>query len=301
LGDFFFEGDLGFIYGERGLGKSWLGKYLARGTATREKVGPWDVHDPMNVGYVDGEMPFDMVVERLRSFGALPDNLHLLNHEYLYDEGEGEVVNLSDPTVQEILKAICLEKDIKVLILDNLSTLTSGVDENKGIDWEKIQPWLLDLRRHKISVIIIHHAGRSGQMRGHSKREDPAFWIIKLEASHSPGKNGAQFISRFTKNRNAFADSDAIDWWFQPQKNGQTLVTTRKADYFTLFLQQVGEGNDTARGIADELGVSPGYVSQLASRAEKQGAIQIEKRKYVLGAIRQKMANSKNSSKGHQE
>ncbi len=38
-------------------------------------------------------------------------------------------------------------------------------------------PWLLDLRRRKIAVVIVHHAGRSGEMRGTSKREDNVFWI----------------------------------------------------------------------------------------------------------------------------
>jgi hypothetical protein len=33
----------------------------------------------------------------------------------------------------------------------------------------------LELQRAKISVVIIHHAGRSGNMRGTSKREDAAF------------------------------------------------------------------------------------------------------------------------------
>ena len=33
----------------------------------------------------------------------------------------------------------------------------------------------------KVTVIIVHHAGRSGLMRGTSKREDSAAWIIKVE------------------------------------------------------------------------------------------------------------------------
>jgi len=35
-----------------------------------------------------------------------------------------------------------------------------------------VQGWLLVLRRRGISVMVIHHAGKSGLQRGTSRRED---------------------------------------------------------------------------------------------------------------------------------
>ena len=108
------------------------------------------------------------------------DCLEFLNHELLF-ERTGKVLNITKPEVQQAITQHCVGRGVKVLILDNLSTLASGMRENEADSWELVNPWLLDLRRRKIAVVIIHHAGRSGEMRGTSKREDNVFWIIALD------------------------------------------------------------------------------------------------------------------------
>jgi hypothetical protein len=111
--------------------------------------------------------------------------------------------------------------EAKCLVLDNLSTLVSGVKGNDSDAWEKMLGWLLDLRRRRIAVIVVHHAGRNGEMRGTNRREDAAFWVIKLEdklESHAGQGAGrrAHFISLFTKpsreSRNG--DGGAYEWEF---------------------------------------------------------------------------------------
>src|ERR1700746_1268207 len=52
-----FEGDLGFVFAARGIGKTWLGMYMAKGLATNQNIGPWTIHDENTVLYLDGEMP----------------------------------------------------------------------------------------------------------------------------------------------------------------------------------------------------------------------------------------------------
>jgi hypothetical protein len=64
LGGWFKQGDLGFIYGARGLGKTWLAMLLARKCAEGGSVAEWNVHKPRRVLYVDGEMPLDGIRER---------------------------------------------------------------------------------------------------------------------------------------------------------------------------------------------------------------------------------------------
>jgi hypothetical protein len=71
-------------------------------------------------------------------------------------------------------------------------------------------------------VIVVHHAGRNGEMRGTSRREDAAFWVIKLEdrlgshAGQGAGR-GAHFVSLFTKpSRNG--DGRAYEWEFIENK-----------------------------------------------------------------------------------
>ena len=58
LGDWFREGDSGFIYSRRGVGKTWLSWMIARGIAMGEDVGPWSAGDQaVKVYYLDGGMP----------------------------------------------------------------------------------------------------------------------------------------------------------------------------------------------------------------------------------------------------
>ncbi len=42
-----------------------------------------------------------------------------------------------------------------MVVLDNLSTLASGMKENDAFEWEQVNNWLLHFRRHKIAVILV--------------------------------------------------------------------------------------------------------------------------------------------------
>jgi len=52
-------------------------------------------------------------------------------------------------------------------------------------------------------------------MRGTSRREDSAFWIIKLEREAEYIEAGCTFLSRFEKNRNSLQDPDPYIWTFK--------------------------------------------------------------------------------------
>jgi AAA domain/DnaB-like helicase N terminal domain len=281
VGDWFRQGDLGFIYAMRGVGKSWFGMDLARAIAERRNFGPWEVHGSKKVMYLDGEMPHQDVGQRDVGLGAGLETLVYVNHEILFDK-TGLVMNLADKDFQDGVLQICLATGIQVLFLDNLSSLATGVNENEGADWELVQPWLLQLRRHKISVVIIHHAGRNNQMRGHSKREDAAFWIVRLDAKASIDRSeGARFTSRFTKCRNARKTPACYEWTYEP--NGEeTLVKVRVAEDLDLFLQHVEDGLESATEIAEEMGCTKGWVSKLAKKAAVRGLIKVNGKKYVL-------------------
>jgi RecA-family ATPase len=175
-------GDLGFIFAARGVGKTWLGMHLACGLACNKNAGPWGISREWKVLYIDGEMPVSDIVVRHRVLGDWTRNLAYINHEILFDR-TGRIINLADGDFQREMLIYCKREKFEVVFLDNLSTLACGVDENKSIDWELIQPWLLQLRRLGVTVIFIHHAGRNNQMRGSSKREDPASWNTTIGLS----------------------------------------------------------------------------------------------------------------------
>jgi hypothetical protein len=194
LGEWLRECDLGFLYGERGIGKTWLVCAVATHVSTGNNLGTWKSWGAFPVLYVDGEMAQDSTRDRLKGMFEANKNLHVLHHERLFDLS-GLSMNLANPLIQKVITNLCIGKEIKVLILDNLSCLVSGVKENDSDAWEQLLFWLLELRRRRIAVIIVHHAGRNGFMRGTSKREDPAAWVIKIESSSkaNPTEDGAKF------------------------------------------------------------------------------------------------------------
>jgi RecA-family ATPase len=73
IGKWFKQGDLGFISGPRGLGKTWLAMVLARKCAEGSSFGglpEWHIHGPRRVLYVDGEMTMDGIRERDTALAA---------------------------------------------------------------------------------------------------------------------------------------------------------------------------------------------------------------------------------------
>ena len=74
-----------------------------------------------------------------------------------------------------------------------------------------IQTWLLKLRRHGISVLLIHHAGTNGRQRGTSRREDALDTVIALRRpeDYSP-EQGARFEIHFEKLRNRVDSAGAM-------------------------------------------------------------------------------------------
>lgn len=283
-GSWFKQGDLGFIFGERGLGKTWLTLDLATGLANGRKVGPWEVPKSRRVLYVDGEMPLDGMRDRLAALEGTADSLLVLNHEWLFQD-KGCVLNLSGGQAQSAIVGLCESERIEVLILDNLSCLFSGMKENEADAWEIVLPWLLELRRRKVAVIIVHHSGRAGtHMRGTSRREDAAFWVMRLDATpdNVGGGDGARFISRFTKTRQGTREeTEPLQWHYKPMGNfTQASFARMKSD--EIFRQWIRDGLDCCSDIAGEMGLTKGAVSKMAKRGERDGWLRIVGRTYKL-------------------
>ncbi len=285
LGDWFCEGDLGFIFAFRGVGKTWLALTIAQALSTGGKLGDWQARAPVKVLYVDGEMPPDLMRNRCAGLEAINVNLEFLNHEILF-ERTGKVLNITNPDVQRAITQRCVNSSTKVLILDNLSTLASGMRENEADSWELVNPWLLELRRRKIAVVIVHHAGRSGEMRGTSKREDNVFWIIALDDTkkNADDKRGARFISRFTKpSRNTQQEVPTYEWHLViDEASGIVTISHKQAQTADVFRRLIEDGVTECNQIAQEMKVSSATVSRFAKKAIDAGWLRKVKREYVL-------------------
>jgi hypothetical protein len=201
------------------------------------------------------------------------NNLRLLNHDILF-ERTGKILNIADKHVQDAITRYCVNSGVKVLFIDNLSTAAFGLKENEADSWERMLPWLLDLRRRKIAVVIVHHAGRSGEMRGTSKREDSVFWILALDDTKKNAelKRGARFVSRFAKpSRNCQEEIPAYEWHFVTEASGEVTISHKQAHALDVFRSIVEAGVTENKQIAAAMKVPEYVISRLAKKAVDGG------------------------------
>ena len=284
LGEWFAEADLGFVYAARGVGKTHLCLGLARALAEGSSIGPWHARAAVPVLYVDGEMNAEQIRERDAALAKCAGTLDYLNHELLFHRTE-KTLNLTRKECQDALTALCIQRGVRVLFLDNLSCLFSGIAENDNDAWEAVLPWLLHLRKINVAVVIVAHAGRNGQMRGASRREDSAAWTLRLDDAIDAAtvKRGAKFVSTFTKpSRHTPRETPAYEWEFSPDASGRCEVVFREASGLEVFLQWLRDGLNTCKDIAEAMDVSKGTVSKLAKRAEAAGRIHNSGKNYTL-------------------
>lgn len=80
-------------------------------------------------------------------------------------------------------------------------------------------------------------------------------------------RQGARFISRFTKNREG-EEVEAGPWlWNFTTDAKKTVVDHRRMDHLDMFVQLVRDGLSACTDIAEEMGVTKGTVSKWAKRA----------------------------------
>jgi putative DNA primase/helicase len=160
--------------------------------------------------------------------------------------------------------------------VDNLASLASGLDENTKQDWDPINQWFLELRFAGISTIMLHHVSKDGKQRGTSAREDNVDISILLKPPYDyTTEDGARFIVEFTKKRISNKHLGLIsntEFKLSLNESGDYVWTysDAKRSNEVQVLQMLDEGTKQNE-IGGILGISPGRVSQIRSKAEKGG------------------------------
>ena len=269
LDDWCWEGDYGIIHGNRGVGKSFLVLAAAVAISGGGKCGPWQAHSALKTLYVDGEMPHGEIDKRLKGLGA-GENLLVAHHDALFHHAEA-TFHLEDPQQQKDLTRFIHHNGVRVLILDNHSVLFPGLSANNDNDaWESIKQWFLELRRRKVCVILVGHNGANGELRGGTRKQDDASWVIRLDRPLAMKGDGARFISSFTKNRHAQCDPADVKWVFLTGKDGITRITAEPSPESELR-KLVEAGETSATAIAKKLGVLKGTVAKWADAGVDAG------------------------------
>ena len=147
-----------------------------------------------------------------------------------------------------------------------------SVCENDSDAWSPIQQWLLRLRRRGMSVLIVHHAGKTGGQRGTSRREDVLDTSISLRrpADYAPTE-GARFEVHIEKGRGVFGEH-ARPFEAQLEVRGGKAAWAMK-DVEDAVLSRVTAllaAGMSVREIAEETGLHRSKVHRLKQRIEQE-------------------------------
>lgn len=209
LSPFLVSQGLVMLYAKRGVGKTHIALGIAHAVASGGSFLKWHAPEPKRVLYIDGEMPAYSLQERLRKI--VSDESQKAKQDFLQfitpDLQDDIIPDLSTKEGRLAIEPFVVDCDL--VIIDNISSLFRSSAENEAESWQPVQEWALDLRRREKSILFVHHAGKSGQQRGTSKREDQldAVIILKQPDDYQP-EQGACFNIHFEKARH-FCGADA--------------------------------------------------------------------------------------------
>jgi putative DNA primase/helicase len=206
--------------------------------------------------------------EQIMSGAALqphPGMLNILAADLL----ELGIGNLACPRIQAELDRWL--EGVELLVLDNLSSLTAVIRDNDAESWNPIQYWLLSLRRRGISVVLIHHAGKNGEQRGTSRREDVLDTSISLRRpSDYTVVEGARFEVHFEKARGLHGDCVKPFEAKLEVRDGAANWTIREVDDVELArVKAFAEDGYSVRDTAEEMGLSKSKVQRLRDKIKE--------------------------------
>lgn len=259
------------VYAARGVGKTFFALEVTMAIAYGTSFLSFNAPKPAAVLYIDGEMPANTMQKRLAAIEArMTPNQNMIEPDIITpDFQEDFMPDLSTVAGQEFIRVHTDKADL--IIVDNISTLNGSAKENEGESWNSIAQWALGLRREKKSVLFIHHAGKNGNQRGTSKREDILDTVIALRhpSDYEPS-NGACFELHFEKARGMVGDCvNPIRCWLTD--DGWRYESLEQNNYQRV-VALANEGLQQ-KDIVAELGLSKSQVSKLIKKAKGLGEV----------------------------
>ena len=285
------------VSGWRGTGKTWFVLSVIDAISKGQPFGPWETDNSVPCLFLDGEMPAQDIQERMSNLKSNSDRVSPL---YIYSDAFSNSLglpraHLANEEWRAEMKQILITKDVKLWVVDNLASLTSGLDENSKKDWDPINSFVLDLRFAGISTIMLHHVNKEGGQRGTSAREDNLDISIMLKTPNDyPAEDGARFIVHFTKARVATRDLKSIadiEFKLTLDESGQYAWTWENAavkENKREILRMLDEGRDY-NFIKKKLGISKSLITKVKKKAIEmdlltpEGKLTEMSRLYVFG------------------
>jgi KaiC/GvpD/RAD55 family RecA-like ATPase len=268
------ERGIGMVYAPRGIGKTFFALEVAMCVATGTPFLGWKPEQPQKVLYLDGEMSRNDLQDRMRKLergrkGALKGQIGFVTPE----GQDGPCPDLSVPEWHRHLEPHVSK--VKLIIVDNISTLCRTGSENDADSWQIAQQWAIQQKSAGRTVLFIHHAGKGGAQRGTSKREDVMDTVIALKRPDDyQAKQGARFEVHFEKSR-GFSGEDAEPFVVQLEEKSGQLEWLSDSLEETLYQKVVAmlKLDMAQKDIAEELMINKSTVSRHSKRAKQEGVL----------------------------
>lgn len=265
------------IVAKRGVGKTHIALGIAYAVASGGTFLKWTAPQPKKVLYIDGEMPAVLMKERLLiiSTMGLPKPASEFLQLLTPDLQSSRMPDLSQKAGRDAIESLL--ENIDLVVIDNISCLFRSGSENESDSWQEAQEWALDLRKKGKSVLFVHHAGKSGNQRGTSKREDILDSVIILKHPDDyKSEEGARIEIIFDKSRH-FSGEDTRSFQAHLKTDDNSIWRWELSDapkeeqiIQMAFLKRKGL---TIKEIMKETGLTKSQIEYRTEKAKEKGFI----------------------------
>jgi hypothetical protein len=171
LGDLITTTTRAFIVGRTGLGKTLLGLAFAVGMACGTGFLHWRSSRPARVIYIDGEMPAELLIQRIADAAERVGHPDLVENLMVFSLEDAEAIaerwpmlgmfeSLNTEEGQNFIKRLCTALRPDVIIFDNVQALLTGVQKEEET-WIPVLPLVQWLTKQRVGQLWFDHTGHN--------------------------------------------------------------------------------------------------------------------------------------------
>lgn len=248
LEGFLKTGESAMLWAAPGIGKTMVSMSIALAVAGGGSWLGFNAPRPRKVLIVDGEMNMHDLRDRFEALakGAAGGDMALAAGNIILvarqdQHPDSEFPDIGDRNWQSRIIERAGREGADLVILDNLATLAVVEDENSASATSPVVQFLMRMKAAGLAVILVHHAGKSGESyRGSSNLATTFEVIVGLKAPQDvTSLQGTAFDLSFGKFRGkrTEAHAETTAWLVECGRTGGLRWDWKKSD--TAVLNQI--------------------------------------------------------------